>query len=246
MFLSVFDVFKIGVGPSSSHTMGPMTAANRFLELILSNEWPRPSTGAQVAAIKVSLHGSLAHTGIGHGTGRAVILGLMGEAPDKVDPDRMDAIINGVEKSGRITPEGHPAYQFQPKTDLIFDKKQPLPGHANGMSFSAYDKDGRLLVKRIYYSVGGGFVVTDTELEQMRARKKASQGNYKVPYPFASAKQMLEMAERSGLSIAQMKRANEESQRSREELDSGLDRIWKQCAPVSSAGSRSRASCPAA
>ena len=80
MFLSVFDVFKIGVGPSSSHTMGPMSAANRFLELILSDEWPRPSSGAQVAAIKVSLHGSLAHTGIGHGTGRAVILGLMGEA----------------------------------------------------------------------------------------------------------------------------------------------------------------------
>ncbi len=227
MFLSVFDVFKIGVGPSSSHTMGPMTAANRFLDLILSDEWPRPSIGAQVAAIKVSLHGSLAHTGIGHGTGRAVILGLMGEAPDKVDPDHMDATIDGVEKSGRITPEGHPSYQFQPKTDLIFDKKQPLPGHANGMSFSAYDKDGRLLVKRIYYSVGGGFVVTDTELEQMRARKKAQQGNYKVPYPFASAKQMLDMAERSGLSIAQMKRANEESQRSREELDTGLDRIWE-------------------
>jgi L-serine dehydratase len=79
MFLSVFDVFKIGVGPSSSHTMGPMTAANRFLDLILSDEWPRPSSGAQVASIKVSLHGSLAHTGIGHGTGRAVVLGLMGE-----------------------------------------------------------------------------------------------------------------------------------------------------------------------
>jgi len=227
MFLSVFDVFKIGVGPSSSHTMGPMTAANRFLDLIMSNDWPRPTSGAAVASIKVSLHGSLAHTGIGHGTGRAVILGLMGQQPDSVDPDEMDSIIDKVERSGRISPPGHPGYGFQPKSDLIFDKKQPLPGHANGMSFSAFDKDGRMLIKRIYYSVGGGFVVTDTELEQMRAKKKTSSESLKVPYPFASAKQMLDMAARSGLSIAQMKRANEETQRSREELDAGLDRIWE-------------------
>ncbi|MBB3544445.1 MULTISPECIES: L-serine ammonia-lyase [unclassified Rhizobium] len=227
MFLSVFDVFKIGVGPSSSHTMGPMTAANRFLDLILSNDWPRPTSGAQVASIKVSLHGSLAHTGIGHGTGRAVILGLMGEQPDSVDPDKMDGIISQVERSGRISPPGHPSYGFQPKTDLVFDKKQPLPGHANGMSLSAFDKDGRMLIKRIYYSVGGGFVVTDTELEQMRAKKKTPSDSLKVPYPFSSAKQMLDMAARSGLSIAQMKRANEETERSREELDAGLDRIWE-------------------
>ncbi|OJT98311.1 MAG: L-serine ammonia-lyase [Rhizobium sp. 63-7] len=224
MFLSVFDVFKIGVGPSSSHTMGPMSAAVRFLDLINSDEWPRPS-GASVASLKVSLHGSLAHTGIGHGTGRAVILGLMGERPDMVDPDRMDAIIDGVERSGRVTPPGHPAYQFQPKTDLVFDKKNPLPGHANGMSFSAFDRDGRLLLKRVYYSIGGGFVVTDTELEAMRKSKKAA-GGAKVPYPFASAQQMLDMADRSGLTIAQMKRANEEAVMGREELDSGLDRIW--------------------
>lgn len=226
MFLSVFDVFKIGVGPSSSHTMGPMSAANRFLELLLSNEWPRPSTGAQPTAIRVSLHGSLAFTGIGHGTGRAVILGLTGEAPDRVDPDRMDGIIDEVERSGRVTPPGHPGYDFQPRTDLVFDKKVPLPGHANGMAFSAYDKDGRLLLKRIYYSVGGGFVVTDTELEVMRAKKKVTSGN-RIPFPFATAKQMLEMAERSGLTIAQMKRANEESHMSRAALNEGLDRIWE-------------------
>ncbi|WP_026613825.1 L-serine ammonia-lyase [Ensifer aridi] len=224
MFLSVFDVFKIGIGPSSSHTMGPMSAANRFLDLILSDDWPRPSHAA-VSAIQVSLHGSLAHTGIGHGTGRAVILGLMGERPDLVDPDRMDAIIEEVERTGRVTPPGHPAYAFQPKTDLIFDKKVPLPGHANGMSFSAFDRDGRLLLKRIYYSIGGGFVVTDTGLEAMRAQKNKPAG-VKVPYPFATAQQMLDMAARSGLTIAQMKRANEECAMSREELDAGLDRIW--------------------
>ncbi|QRM55404.1 L-serine ammonia-lyase [Sinorhizobium sp. BG8] len=225
MFLSVFDVFKIGIGPSSSHTMGPMSAANRFLDLVLSPDWPRPS-GASVAAIKMSLHGSLAYTGVGHGSDRAVILGLMGERPDSVDPDRMDAIIAEVERTGRIKPPGHPGYEFQPKHDLIFDRKTPLPGHANGMTFSAFDRDGRLLLKRIYYSVGGGFVVTDTELETMRA-SKARSSDRKVPFPFSTAKQMLEMANRSGLTIAQMKRANEEELISREELDAGLDRIWE-------------------
>ena len=224
MFLSVFDVFKIGIGPSSSHTMGPMSAAARFLSLILSSDWPRP-VGASVASIAVSLHGSLAHTGIGHGSGRAVILGLMGEVPHKVDPDRMDAIIETVERTGRITPPGHPAYQFQPKTDLVFDKKVPLPGHANGMSFSALDRDGRLLLKRIYYSIGGGFVVTDTELDAMRA-SKAKPGGPKVPFPFSTAAEMLDMARRSGLTIAQMKRANEEVTLSSPELDAGLDEIW--------------------
>ena len=224
MFLSVFDVFKIGIGPSSSHTMGPMSAANRFLELLLSNDWPRP-TGAAVAALKVSLHGSLAFTGIGHGTGRAVILGLVGEEPHSVDPDRMDAIIADVERTGRVTPPGHPSYEFRPATDLIFDKKQPLPGHANGMSFSALDRDGRLLLKRIYYSIGGGFVVTDTELEAMRASKKTA-SDARVPYPFSSAKQMLEMSQGSGLTIAQMKRANELTKMTEVELDEGVDRIW--------------------
>jgi L-serine dehydratase len=128
MFLSVFDVFKIGIGPSSSHTMGPMSAAVRFLDEIAGPDWPRPA-GAKVDPDQgLSLHGSLAFTGIGHGTGRAVILGLTGELPDQVDPDRMDAIIDGVEKSRMINPPGHPGYQFDPKADLVFDKKQPFAG----------------------------------------------------------------------------------------------------------------------
>lgn len=223
MFLSVFDVFKIGVGPSSSHTMGPMSAANRFLDLIASDEWPRPK-GAAVRHLKVSLHGSLAFTGIGHGTGRAVILGLMGEAPDSVDPDRMEEILETVERQGQVTPPGHPPYVFQPKDDLVYDKKVPLSGHANGMRFSAHDKDGRLLLSRIYYSIGGGFVVTDTELEAMRGQQAKSAD--RVPYPFASAREMLDMARRSGLGIAAMKRANELTKMSAAELDEGLDRIW--------------------
>ena len=224
MFLSVFDVFKIGVGPSSSHTMGPMSAAVRFLDEIAGSDWPRPA-GAQVDSIKVSLHGSLAFTGVGHGTGRAVVLGLTGELPDQVDPDRMDEIISGVEASRRINPPGHPGYHFDPATDLVFDRKQPLPGHANGMAFSAFDRDGLMLLRRVYYSVGGGFVVTDTELETLKSASKAAVDKT-VPYPFGNARQMLDMAAQSGLTIAQMKRVNEESHMSRDELDAGLDRIW--------------------
>jgi L-serine dehydratase len=221
MFLSVFDVFKIGIGPSSSHTMGPMSAANRFLAEIASGDWPRPAS-AKVAALTASLHGSLAFTGIGHGTGRAVILGLSGAAPDSVDPDQMDAIIAGVEARGMVEPPGHPAYRFVPSRDLIYDKAHPLPGHPNGMRFSALDADGGLLLRRVYYSIGGGFVVSEAELEAGRPQ----QGQAEVPYPFRSAVDMLAMAELSGLSIAQMKRANELTQRSGRELDAGLDAIW--------------------
>lgn len=225
MFLSVFDVFKIGIGPSSSHTMGPMSAAIRFLDLLLSAEWPRPA-GAEVAALKVSLHGSLAYTGVGHGTDRAVIIGLTGESPGTVDPDRMDAIVTEVERTGKVSPPGHPAYAFQPANDLLMDRKTPLPGHANGMRFSAFDKQGRLLLTTIYYSIGGGFVVTDTELEAVQKAKKAPQQAIRVPYPFSTARQMLAMAQSSGLTIAQMKRANEEATMSRDDLNAGLDKIW--------------------
>jgi L-serine dehydratase len=224
MFLSVFDIFKIGIGPSSSHTMGPMVAAKRFLDEIAGNDWPRP-TGAKVAAMRASLHGSLAFTGVGHATDRAVILGLAGEAPETIDPDRMETLLDEVKRTRKISPPGHPGYDFDPATDLVFDRKNPLPGHANGMTLSALDRDGALLLKRIYYSVGGGFVMTDTELEADRAKKGVPELKA-VPYPFANATQMLEMAVNSGLSIAEMKRANEEVHRSAGDLDAGLDRVW--------------------
>ena len=224
MFLSVFDVFKIGIGPSSSHTMGPMVAAGRFLDDILNGDWPRP-TGYRVARLEVSLHGSLAFTGIGHGSGRAVILGLMGHQPETVDPDVMDGIIDDVETRKQVGPDGHPVYGFDPQTDLIFDRKNPLPGHANGMTFCAYDSDDRLLLKRIYYSIGGGFVVTDLELEAMKTAPETPVENG-VPYPFHNAAEMLSMASQSGLSIAAMKRANEENHQSSADLEAGLGDIW--------------------
>lgn len=224
MFLSVFDLFKIGIGPSSSHTMGPMTATGRFLDEVIGGDWPRPA-GAKVVHIACSLHGSLAFTGVGHGTDRAVILGLTGETPQTVDPDRSDETVEKVKREKRIQPPGHPTYRFDPATDLVLDKRVALSGHANGMSFSAFDGDGRLLLKRIYYSIGGGFVVSDDELQRLKG-SAANPSGKPVPYPFANAKEMLRMAARSGLSIAEMKRANEEVFISAGELDVGLDRIW--------------------
>ncbi|WP_425418510.1 L-serine ammonia-lyase [Oricola indica] len=224
MFLSVFELYKIGIGPSSSHTMGPMSAAVRFLDEIRLGEWPRPA-GAEVAGLSVSLHGSLAFTGVGHATDRAVILGLAGYQPDAIDPDAMDDILEMVKAGKSVSPPGHPTYRFDPNEDLVFDRKEPLPGHANGMAFSARDADGTMLLRRVYYSIGGGFIVSEDELARVKAEAgKPRKGD--VPYPFASADEMLKMAKKSGLSISAMKRANEETGRSRAELDAELDAVW--------------------
>lgn len=224
MFLSVFDIYKIGIGPSSSHTMGPMSAAVRFLNEIREGDWPRPGDAA-VSRIHASLHGSLAFTGVGHATDRAVIMGLDGHLPDEIDPDQMDGIIDRVKSEKMVRPKGHPAYHFDPQVNLVLDRKTPLAGHANGMMFQAFDASDRLLLKRIYYSIGGGFVVDEQELEQMQSAKKVPVESG-VPYPFRNAKEMLAMAKESGLSIAEMKRKNEETSLSPEELNLRLDKIW--------------------
>jgi L-serine dehydratase len=205
--------------------MGPMTAAARFLDEISSNEWPRPA-GAAISRLAVSLHGSLAYTGIGHGSDRAVILGLAGESPATVDPDMADTTVARIRAEGRVSPPGHPSYAFDPATALVLDRKTPLPGHANGMAFSAFDGDDRLLLKRIYFSIGGGFVVSDEELQKMKTRGPEVPAR-SVPHPFRNAAEMLEMATGRGLSIAAMKRANEETFMATEELDAGLDAIWE-------------------
>ncbi|MBC2886799.1 L-serine ammonia-lyase [Ochrobactrum sp. CM-21-5] len=225
MFLSVFDLYKIGIGPSSSHTMGPMTAARMFLNEVIGGDWPKPAN-AKIYQLRASLHGSLAYTGVGHATDRAVILGLCGHLPDTIDPDLMDSEVEKVFAQKKVQPKGHPAYYFDPKSDLVLDRKTPLPGHANGMAFEAYDRDERLLLRRVYFSIGGGFVVTAEELSRMQNGGAKRDDASDVPYPFRSAAEMLDMAHDSGLSIAEMKRINEECHMSRGELDDGLDRIW--------------------
>ena len=222
MFLSVFDIFKIGVGPSSSHTMGPMLAAARFLSGL------RDAGGPMPAALRVRLHGSLAFTGKGHATDRAVILGLLGYRPDTLDPDRADALVAEVQDSGRIEVSGIGPLAFTPQTHLVFDYDAALPGHANGMVIEALDGEGGSVLSETYYSVGGGFVVTASELEAQQAGRVDGLGEEKAqlgyPYPFGSAAEMLAMGERAGLSIAAMKRANETVAHG-DGLDAALDRI---------------------
>lgn len=223
VFLSVFELFKIGIGPSSSHTMGPMTAANMFLQEILIRSLFRPFDAA-VSRIRVCLYGSLAFTGIGHATDRAIILGLLGEKASTVDPDSMENLLEKVTREKEVRPEGHPAYQFNWQQDLIFERKKVLPGHANGLTFEGLDAHGNVLLQQIYYSIGGGFVVTEDELNHLNSHIQSEISE--VPYPFDSACKMLSMAEKSGLSIAEMKRINEETKMERSTLNSGLDDIF--------------------
>lgn len=218
MFLSVFDVFKIGIGPSSSHTMGPMTAAVRFLAML--REW----TGAAPAAVRVRLHGSLAFTGKGHATDRAVVLGLLGYRPDNLDVDEADRRIAELYNGRTLTSPGLPALAFDPEADVVFDFGPALPGHANGLVFEALDGQGTVLLSETFYSIGGGFVVTAAEREAVPTASREESAGW--PYPFERASTMLRMAKESGLSIAEMKRANELVHHSGPELDDRLDRIW--------------------
>ncbi len=223
MFLSVFDIFKIGIGPSSSHTMGPMVAAARFLDDLRGGVEKIPGAG-ELHGLGASLHGSLAFTGKGHATDRAVILGLCGLMPDTLDPDRAEEIEARVRETGLVRPEGLAPLHFDPDKDLVFDYGPPLPGHANGLILSAYDRAGNVWHRQTYYSVGGGFVVTEAELAG--AGNGGQAAAVAVPYPFRTAADMLRMGRESGRTIAQMKRANEQAVYGAS-LDQRLDRIWQ-------------------
>jgi L-serine dehydratase len=202
MFLSVFDLFKIGIGPSSSHTVGPMVAALRFLETIKGRH----------GRIRVSLHGSLAFTGKGHGTDRAIVLGLAGEHPKSIDPDTVELILARMNNEKRAK-----TFDFDPALDVIFDYGPPLAGHANGMVFRLMQGSEEIF-SETYYSIGGGFVQTAREREQPALTASTA----RVPHPFSTAAEMLAMGKASGLSIAAMKRANENSAT----LDADLDHVW--------------------
>ena len=219
MFLSVFDLFKVGVGPSSSHTMGPMVAGARFLDALRAQPF-------RAHGLRASLHGSLAFTGRGHATDRATILGLAGFAPDTLDADAAEAALAANRETRVLTPPGLSELRFDPERDLVFDFGPALPGHANGMILMATDAQGDVIFQETYYSIGGGFVLTAGELAA-RGDDSRSDDAPKVPFPFASAAQMLEMAEQSGQSIARMKRANERVYRTDAQIDAGLMRIWQ-------------------
>ena len=222
MFLSVFDIFKIGIGPSSSHTMGPMVAAARFLDLLRDGE-KKPGAG-HLASLGASLHGSLAFTGKGHATDRAVALGFAGFVPETVEPDAVEATLAEVTKTKEVQLEGLPPLKFDPETDVEFDYDLTLSGHANGLILKAFDEAGNLYQSETYYSIGGGFVVTEAELENP---EPINADYHEYPYPFHKAAEMLEMGIASGKTIAEMKRANEEVHLSRTDLNKRMDRVWE-------------------
>ncbi len=218
MFLSVFDMFKVGVGPSSSHTMGPMVAAARFLETLRNSPF-------RAAGLKASLHGSLAFTGLGHATDRATILGLAGFEPATYDAAKAETVLEAINATHKITPPGLGEMAFDPKKDLVFDYGPALSGHANGMILKATDAQGDVILQETYYSIGGGFVLTAAEQAEAGGSKAKARAD--VPYPFETADEMMEMAAKSGLSIAQMKLANELKYRTKAEIDKGIARLWE-------------------
>ncbi len=218
MFLSVFDMFKVGIGPSSSHTMGPMVAAARFLEMLRGSPF-------HARGLRATLHGSLAFTGIGHATDRATILGLAGFEPATYDADRAEEVLARIHATKAIEAPGLGTLAFDPSADLAFDYGPALPGHANGMVLRATDAQGDVIASETYYSIGGGFVLTAAELEASAGTKGSATSD--VPWPFQTAAEMLEMAHASGLSIAGMTRANERTRRTEREIDEGIARLWQ-------------------
>src|SRR5579864_3601028 len=210
MAVSVFDLFKIGIGPSSSHTVGPMRAAARFVTRWLQEKGDL----ARVARVRAELFGSLAHTGRGHGTDKAVLCGLEGEWPDKIDPDLIPATLKRIRSDRKIRLLCKHEIAFDEKADLVFNKRQKLPYHSNGMRFTAYDAAGEVLATRDYYSVGGGFVVNHDEAADNRIVADTTP----LPYVFHSGDELLALCEKSGKNIAEIMFENELVWRSATEI----------------------------
>ncbi len=216
MVSSALDLFKTGVGPSSSHTMGPMTAACLFVE--------RLADGGEIEAarrVQADLYGSLALTGKGHATDRAVLIGLSGKRPDGIDPDEADRIVEGVRGSGCIRLGGRHDIPFDERRDLRFLQRERLPHHSNGMRFTAFGEDGAELDSKVYYSVGGGAVVDEAAV----ARNAPPEGPGDVPWNFSSSEELLAICAREELAIADVVRANERAARTDDEIDAKLDTI---------------------
>ena len=218
MAVSTFDLFKIGVGPSSSHTVGPMRAAARFVQKWLEE------TGnlARTARVRSEVFGSLVLTGRGHGTDKAVLMGLEGHMPHLIDPDVIPAALERIRGEKKIRLLGTHEIAFDEKHDLIMNKRQKLPFHTNGMRFIAYDAGGNELATRDYYSVGGGFVVNQDEAAEDRIVADTTE----LPYPFHSGNELLAQCEAHGLTMAALMFANEHAWRSGDEIRDGLRELW--------------------
>src|SRR5690606_33759103 len=201
MAVSTFDLYKIGIGPSSSHTVGPMRAAARFVEHWLDE----PGRLHEVVRVRAEVFGSLALTGRGHGTDKAVLMGMEGHHPNSIDPDIIPAALERIRGEKRILLLGRHPVPFDEKRDLVMNRRQKLPHHTTGMRFTAYDASDAVVATRDYYSVGGGFVVNQDEAAEDRIVADTTP----VPYPFASGNELLAQCREHGITIAQLMMANE-------------------------------------
>ncbi len=217
MFVSAFDLFKIGLGPSSSHTVGPMRAAFRFAQQLVAGAKLEPT-----ARITVDLYGSLALTGRGHGTDRAVLLGLSGETPDRIDPDQVESKVERIRSQQMLSIAGRHPIAFREAEHLRFRIDKTLFFHSNGMRFAAFAADDTPLARNVYYSVGGGFVVDEKEAEHIGDPVAP----LRVPYPFASAAELLRHGEEAHKRIPEMMRINELALRSPDQVKGGLLDRW--------------------
>lgn len=218
MSVSIFELFSIGIGPSSSHTVGPMRAARQF---VLNLQQKNILT--HVEKIEIDLYGSLALTGKGHSTDLAILLGLEGETPDGVEPNQVIPRIEYIRHSKQLVILSQKVIFFDEEQQLVFHRDKQLPYHPNGMRFRASDQDSQLLLEQIFYSVGGGFVVSHENAMQNQA---FIQNTHQVPYPFKTAAELLDLCQKNHLTIPKLMLENEKSWRSEEEVKSGLLNIW--------------------
>ncbi len=215
--ISVFDMFSIGIGPSSSHTVGPMRAAVRFVKHLKAHDLLD-----KVSHVKTELYGSLGQTGIGHGTGKAVILGLGGYEPETIDPEIVYDFLEQVEKTQQISLMGEHVTQFPRKGAIVFHRRKSLPTHANAMELQAY-KGEELLYSKIYYSIGGGFIVDEEEIKALKSQQP-SQDTAK--FKFDSAEELLALCTENGLSVSALMLENEKQLASEAEIEQQLLTIW--------------------
>src|SRR5215472_2606340 len=218
MTISAFELFKIGIGPSSSHTVGPMRAAGMFTET-LAAEGLLP----RVAGLRVELFGSLGATGHGHGSVKAVVLGLTGAEPETVDPASAEPLVARIRETGRLTLPGDHDIAFDVDSDIVLHRRKRLPFHSNGMRFAAEDGQGRQICERYYYSVGGGFVLGEDEAGALAIVPDPTP----VPFGFRTGEELLGHTRASGLPISGVMLANELLRRDEAEVREGLLRIWR-------------------
>jgi L-serine dehydratase len=217
--ISVFDMFSVGIGPSSSHTVGPMKAGAEFVTELAQEA----ALFDSVDSVKVELFGSLGQTGIGHGTGKAVILGLLGELPDVVDVDSIETKLEEIRNSEKLCLNGLKSVRFPNKNAIVFHRRKTLPKHANALTFYAYSKD-ELVKEQTYYSIGGGFIIKDEDFDATKAHAASLQES--VPFPFKTAGDLLALCKNNGLSISSLMLRNEATFRPKHEVKQQLHNIW--------------------